>query len=125
MDESIVIPKACPNRHCRSQTWNIPDDELEMIKQVQRGNLLLGPVCRKGTKKKVPILDKYKPKKSEKKPLVICVDCELFYFGDESLKRHQHRRHHGMCSKCHSSNVYVVTRDGITTCKTCCAYSKK
>ena len=123
--ELVIIPKCCPNRDCRSHTWNIPDDELEIIKQVQRGNLLLGPRYRKGIRKKIPVLDKYKPKKNEKKPLVVCVDCELFFYDDESLKRHQHRRHHGMCRKCHSSNVYVVIRDGITICKTCFLCSKK
>ena len=115
--ELVLVPKACPNRHCRSQTWNIPDDELYIIKQNQRNNLMLGRGT--GIKKSVPVLDKYKPKKKEKKPLAVCVPCELFFHDEQSLKRHQHRRHHGMCSKCHSSNVYVMIIAGNAICKTC------
>ncbi|MCJ8306535.1 MAG: hypothetical protein HRU07_05735 [Nitrosopumilus sp.] len=118
-EECVIIPKACPNHKCRSQTWNIPDSELEIIKLKQRQNLLLGPGCRTGMRKSVPVLDKYKPKKKEKKPLIICQECEIFYHDEESLKRHQHRRHHGMCNNCHSSNVYVMKRDGMNICKTC------
>ncbi len=119
MDESVIIPKACPKQKCRSQTWNIPNDELKIIRQTQNKNLLLGPGHRKSMKKKVPVLDKYKPKKSEKIPLIVCLDCELFYFDQESLERHQQRRHHGMCMKCHASNVYVIRVNDTTICKTC------
>lgn len=94
MYESVIIPKACPKQKCRSQTWNIPDDELDIIRQTQNKNLLLGPGYRKSIKKKVPVLDKYKPNKSEKKPLIVCLECELFFYDQESLQRHQHRRHH-------------------------------
>ena len=69
MDESIVIPKACPNRHCRSQTWNIPDSELDMIRKTQNRNLLLSQRSHTGIKKKILVLDKYTPKKSEKKTI--------------------------------------------------------
>ena len=118
-EECIFIPKACPKRNCRSQTWNIPDDELEIIKQTQRNNLLLVAGRYTGIKKSVPVLDKYKPKKQDKKPLIICQECEIFYFDKSSLQRHQTRRHHGMCMVCHTSNVYVMIRDGITICKNC------
>ncbi len=119
MNKSVIIPKACPKRDCRSQTWNIPDDELDMIRQKQNKNLLSGRGYRTILKKKIPVLDKYKPKKSEKKPSVVCLDCELFYYDQENLKRHQHRRHHGMCMKCHASNVYVIRVDDTTVCKVC------
>ena len=118
-DECVTIPKACPKRDCRSQTWNIPDDELNIIRQTQNNNLLLGPGYRKIMKKSVPVLDKYKPKKSEKIPLVVCIDCELFFHDESGLKRHRHRRHHGMCMKCHSSNVYVMRVNDTTICRTC------
>ena len=98
VEESIMIPKACPKRDCRSQTWNIPDDELDIIRQTQNKNLLLGSGYHKAIKKKVPVLDKYKPKKQMKKPSVVCMDCELFFYDKESLTRHQYRRHHGMCN---------------------------
>jgi len=117
--QTITIPKACPKRECRSLTWNIPDAELYMIRQTQNKNLLLGPGYRRIIKKKIPVLDKYKPKKSEKKPSVVCLDCELFYYDQESLERHQHRRHHGMCMKCHASNVYVIIVNDTTICKVC------
>lgn len=113
----VIIPKACPNRNCRNQTWNIPDTELEIIRKTQNHNLLLGPGS--GMKKNVPVLDKYKPKKSEPKPLILCVECEIFYYDKDALKRHQMRRHHGMCMTCHASNVYVVMMHGTTICKSC------
>jgi len=119
VEQSVTIPKLCPKRECRSQTWNISDDELKIIRQTQNKNLLLGLGYRASIKKKVPVLDKYKPKKSEKKPLIVCLDCELFYYDQESLKRHQHRRHYGMCMKCYTSNVYVIRVDNTTICKTC------
>lgn len=119
VEESILIPKACPNRHCRSQTRNISDAELEMIRKTQNRNLLMSPSYQTGIKKSVPVLDKYKPKKKEKITLVVCVEYELFYSDEQSLKRHQHRRHHGMCSVCYSSNIYVVIRNGKTICKIC------
>lgn len=115
----IMIPKACPNRHCRSQTLNIPDAELEIIRKTQNRNLMTSPSYHTGIKKSVPVLDKYKPKKKEKIPLVTCVECEIFYHDEESLKRHQCKRHHGMCRKCHSSNVYVMRIDDETICKPC------
>jgi hypothetical protein len=114
VDESVIIPKACPKRDCRSQIWNIPDDELVILNQKRLQNLGHDQTLRK----KVPILDKYKPKKSEK-PLVVCLQCELFFYDEPSLTRHRHRRHHGMCKKCYSSNVFVVTIRGIPLCKTC------
>jgi len=119
IDELVIIPKACPKRDCRSQTWNIPDDELDMIRQTQNKNLLLGPGYRRIIKKKVPVLDKCKPKKSEKKSSVVCLDCELFFYDLDGLKAHQQRRHHGMCMKCHASNVYVIRVNNTTICKTC------
>ena len=70
-------------------------------------------------KKKVPVLDKYKPKKAEKKPLIVCQECESFYHDQDSLQRHQSRIHPGMCMECHASNVYVMIRNGNTICKTC------
>ena len=123
IEECVIIPKACPNNKCRSQTWNIPNSELVIIKLKQRQNLLLGPGCRTGystgMKKLVPVLDKYKPKKAEKKSLILCVECELFFHDHTSLKRHQYRRHHGMCSICNASNVYVMKRNKMNICKTC------
>ncbi len=116
-----MIPNACPNRNCRSQTWNIPDSELDIIRKTQNCNLLLSSRYRTGITKNVPVLDKYIPKKSEKSTLIVCLECELFFCDDNSLKRHQHRRHHGMCYTCHASNVYVVQvkKTGITVCKNC------
>ena len=119
VDESIVIPKACPNRHCRSQTWNISDSELDMIRKTQNRNLLLSQRSHTGIKKKILTLDKYTPKKSEKKPSVICLDCELFFHDLDGLKAHRHRRHHGMCMKCHASNVYVIRVNNTAICKIC------
>ena len=125
-EESISIPKACPNRHCRSQTWNIPDSELVMIKEKQKENLSKSPYLQKHYSSKqlikitkLPVLDKYKPKKKEKVPTVMCEECEIFYHDEELLKRHQHRRHHGMCNVCHCSNVYVMKRNKMNICKTC------
>ncbi len=130
-EQSISIPKACPNRHCRSQTWNIPDSELCIIKEKQKENLAQSPYLQKNHSSKqlirmtkLPVLDKYKPKKKEKVPVVICEECEIFYHDEESLKRHQHRRHHGMCSVCHSSNVCVVVRNGSTVCQICMQLKK-
>ncbi len=116
---TVAIPKACPHRDCRSQTWNVPGDELKIIRKTQNLNLLNGPKHKTGIKKSVPVLAGYLPKKNEKVPLVVCVDCELFFCDGPSLKRHQHRRHHGMCSKCHASNVYVALRNGNTVCQNC------
>lgn len=125
MDESVIIPKACPKQKCRSQTWNIPDDELEIIRQTQNNNLFLGPGCRKSMKKKVSVLDKYKPKKSEKIPLIVCLDCELFYFDQKSLEKHQQRRHFGMCMKYYASNVYIKTVNDERICKNCAKIMKE
>lgn len=117
--QTVTIPKACPKRNCRSQTWNIPDNELDMIRKTQNRNLLLGKRYHRIIKKKIPALDQYKPKKSERKSLVICLDCELFFYDKTSLQRHQHRRHHGMCMNCHASNMYVVRVNNDMICKTC------
>lgn len=125
-EQSISIPKACPTRHCRAQTWNIPDSELAMIKEKQKENLAKSPYQQKNHSSKqlikmtkLQVLNKYKPKKKEKVPTVMCEECEIFFHDEESLKRHQHRRHHGMCSVCHCSNVYVMKRNKMNICKTC------
>lgn len=119
VEELVIIPIACPQRNCRSKTWNIPDDELEIIKQTQRNNLLSTPGHHTSIKKHIPVLDKYKPKKPEKKPLIICQECGIFYFDESGLQRHQYRRHHGMCMVCNTSNVYVMVKEGVTVCKNC------
>lgn len=117
-EECVFIPKACPKRNCRSQTWNIPDDELEIIKQTQKNNLLLAPGYCTSIKKHVSVLDKYKPKKQEKN-YQLFVKTKIFYFDESNLQRHQSRRHHVMCMICHTSNVYDVIKDGITIFKNC------
>jgi len=117
--QTITIPKACPKQKCRSQTWNIPDNELDMIRQTQNRNLLLGRIYHTGIKKKIPVLYQYKPKKSEKKPLITCLECELFFYDKTSLQRHQYRRYNGMCMNCHASNVYVIRVNNNIICKTC------
>lgn len=124
-ESSITIPEACPKRDCRSKTWNIPDSELDMIRKVQMNNLLMGPAYGRGINKKIPVLEKYKPKEKEKISLVICMDCEIFFHDESSLKRHQYRRHHGLCSKCHTSNVYVMVRNGVTICKNCMEFENR
>lgn len=121
-NESVVIPAACPKRDCRSRTWSIPDDELDMLNQKRRESLLLGPGYRKTgkmTKKAVSVLDRYIPKKSEKKPLVVCTDCEEFYCDQIALENRRKRRHYGMCRRCHASNVYVRLVDSTAVCLNC------
>ncbi len=102
-------------------TNTISQRQLEdwQVGKLHHQNLLTSPSYRTGIKKSVPVLDKYKPKKTGKIPLVVCVECEIFYHDEESLKRHQHRRHHGMCSKCHSSNVYVMRINDESICRIC------
>lgn len=122
-NEIVIIPSACPKRNCRSKTWNIPNNELEIIKEKQYNNLNFG----KGgysshltTKtQKVEVLDKYKPKTKKQKNTVVCQICEIFYDDNSSLERHQKRRHTGLCHKCKSSNVLVQIVKGITICKNC------
>lgn len=124
--QCVIIPKRCTDRECRSPTWNIPDEELVMIKEKQKENLskspnLLGDHTSKELIKmtKLPVLDKYKPKRKVEKLIVVCKICELFFADKDGLKRHQSRRHNGLCFECHSSNVLIKTVEGQNLCEKC------
>lgn len=117
-DRSFNTPKACPNRTCRANTWNIPTIELEIIKKNRNKNLLSHYYDTR-IQKLMPILDKYKPKHKETLDLIICRECDILYHNPESLKRHQYRRHHGLCGECNSSNVYVQKIKKMNVCEKC------
>lgn len=117
-EESVMIPKACPKRDCRSKTWNLPDEEVRILRR-QRREKQLRTMGYEPQVQKVPVLDKYAPKKPEKKPLVVCVDCEEFYHDEIALENHRKRRHYGLCRICHASNVYVRLRAGMLVCSRC------
>ncbi len=117
--KTVKIPDRCPNRKCRSQTWNIPDDELQIIKEKQIENLSLGGYRASLHTKKVPVFDKYKPKKKEIENVSVCLLCELFFPNDEGLKRHHQRRHNGLCHTCNSSNQIVRLHNGLPICQQC------
>ena len=65
---------------------------------------------------KLPVLDKYKPKRKAEKLVVVCKICELFFADEDGLKRHQSRRHNGLCWECHSSNVLIKSIEGQNLC---------
>jgi len=89
-------------------------------------NLSLDPGYRaKVARQKVEVLDKYKPKKKEKNPVAVCQICELFYHDESALRRHQSRRHHILCHKCHASSVLVQIIKDTQICKDCFEVNKK
>jgi len=119
-EEIVVIPESCPYRDCRSKTWNIPNDELGIIKEKQQKNLLRGPGFRiKKGHVSAKVLEKYMPKKKKKIKFVICMICEIPFHDVSGLNRHQQRRHTGLCHACNRFNVVVTLQDGITTCLDC------
>lgn len=116
---TIKIPNRCPNRECRSQTWNVPDDELSIIKEKQLKNLSLGGYRGSIHIRKVPVLNKYKPKKKQIENVLVCLLCELFFADEPSLKRHHQRRHNGLCHTCNSSNQIFRLHNGKPICQKC------
>jgi len=118
INHTIKIPDRCPNRKCRSKTWNVPNDELKIIKEKQMQNLSFGGY-RGSYHKKVAILDKYKPKKKKIENISVCLFCELFFSDEISLKRHHQRRHNGLCQTCNSSNQIFKLHNGLPICQVC------
>lgn len=118
LHKTVIIPEACPKRDCRSKTWNIPDNELQIIKEKQMQNLALGGYRASIHVRKVPIFDKYKPKKKEIRNISVCLICELFFAMMRDKKHHQ-RRHNGLCYTCNSSNQIIRLKNGRPICQPC------
>ena len=120
---TVRIPSRCPARNCRSETWNIPENELVQIKEKRKENLRLGPQTRRG--KSYPSEYRVEKIRNISKDVGtipsthFCEECEIFYADSQSLERHLKRRHHGMCMVCHSSAVSVRMVDGRNVCVNC------